>query len=110
LEQVFHFFVGIDWGSEKHRICLMDSDGKVVGERWTQHSSAGLAELIAWLRESLGSPPATVAMAIEVPRGLAAKQAILALTALNPGGLEAEPPFPPKGVVSAVSLKFDATA
>lgn len=69
MEQVFHFFGGIDWGSEKHRICLMDCDGKVVGERWTQHSSAGLTELIAWLRESLGSPPATVAMAIEVPRG-----------------------------------------
>lgn len=67
--QVFHFFGGIDWGSEKHRICLTDGDGKVVAERWTQHSSAGLAELIAWLRESLGFPPATVAMAIEVPRG-----------------------------------------
>jgi hypothetical protein len=69
LKQAFHFFGGIDWGSEKHRVCLMDSDGKVVGERWTQHSSAGLTELIAWLRCSLGSPPATVAIAIEVPRG-----------------------------------------
>jgi transposase len=69
LEQVFHFFAGIDWGSEQHRICVLDCEGKVVGERWTQHSSAGITELIAWLRENLGSPPSAVAMAIEVPRG-----------------------------------------
>jgi hypothetical protein len=69
LEPNFLFFGGIDWGTEQHRICIMDRDGKVVGERWTPHSSAGLTELITWLREILGTPPASVAVAIEVPRG-----------------------------------------
>jgi 2-keto-3-deoxy-galactonokinase len=46
LEPIFHFFSGIDWGTEQHRICIMDRDGTVIGERWTQHSGAGITELI----------------------------------------------------------------
>ena len=27
----FGFFAGIDWGSETHYVCVVDSDGKTVG-------------------------------------------------------------------------------
>ncbi len=63
------FFSGIDWGSERHRICVMDQDGTVIGERWTQHEGAALAELITWLLNTIGGEPAALAIAIELPRG-----------------------------------------
>src|SRR5213594_4348943 len=34
------------WGTEQHRVCLLDREGQVVGERWTQHSGASITELI----------------------------------------------------------------
>jgi transposase len=69
LKQLFRFFVGIDWGTQRHRICLMDASGQVVDERWTDQSAAGLAELATWLCEKSGTNPADIAVAIEVPRG-----------------------------------------
>jgi len=33
LQNDFQHFVGIDWGSEKHRVCLMDRAGRVVEQR-----------------------------------------------------------------------------
>ncbi len=36
------WFAGVDWGSEKHQVCLLDSAGAVVGERAFRHDGAGL--------------------------------------------------------------------
>ena len=44
-------FVGIDWASEKHQVCLLDAAGTVLGERLFAHSGRGLAELCDWLIE-----------------------------------------------------------
>ena len=66
---LFGHYVGIDWGTQKHRACLMSHDGKVVDERWIEHGGQGLAELVAWLRKTTSSAPSEVAVAIEVPRG-----------------------------------------
>jgi hypothetical protein len=63
LEQTFDLFCGIDWGSEQHRVCLMDRDGHVVGERWTQHSGAGLTEL------ENTAKPCSVSVSTMAPRG-----------------------------------------
>jgi transposase len=65
----FQYYVGIDWGTQKHRVCLMSHDGKVVEERWIEHGGEGLAELVAWLGKTAPSAPVEVAVAIEVPRG-----------------------------------------
>ena len=27
------FFVGVDWASETHQVCLVAADGKIIGER-----------------------------------------------------------------------------
>jgi transposase len=69
LEPGFNFFAGIDWGTERHRVCVMDRDGIVVGERWTQHNGASIAELITWLVETTGPAADALAIAIELPRG-----------------------------------------
>lgn len=63
-------FVGIDWGSEKHRVCVIDADGAVICERWVEHSGSSLAELVDWLRQHTPpGEPARLAAAIEIPRG-----------------------------------------
>ena len=62
------WFAGVDWGSEKHQVCLLDARGATVGEREFPHSGEGLAELGDWLL-SMASAASTVAVAIEVPHG-----------------------------------------
>ena len=62
------WFAGVDWGSERHQVCLLDGAGAVVGERAFAHGGAGLAALCDWL-VSLAGDPGSVAVAIEVPHG-----------------------------------------
>jgi hypothetical protein len=31
-EETIVWFVGVDWGSEKHQACLLDTHGTIVGE------------------------------------------------------------------------------
>ena len=62
------WFAGVDWGSEKHQVCLLDAAGAVVGERAFAHGGAGLVAMCDWL-VSLSGHPGAVAVAIEVPHG-----------------------------------------
>src|SRR5256885_13598180 len=66
-EKTVSSFAGVDWGSERHQVCLLDARGTTVGEREFPHSGEGLAELGDWLL-SMGAA-STVAVAIEVPHG-----------------------------------------
>jgi transposase len=63
------WFVGIDWASEVHQVCLVDAAGKITGERRFPHGGVGLAELCVWLLAITGAEPAAIAVAIEVPHG-----------------------------------------
>jgi len=63
------WFVGIDWASEQHRVCVIDADGKGVAERDVSHDGSGLSELCGWLVERTGAAPREIAVAIEMPRG-----------------------------------------
>ena len=69
MDSVFQFFAGIDWGSDKHRVCLISRDGQIMAERWIEHSGDSLAELAAWLRQHTSDSPSLLAAAIEIPRG-----------------------------------------
>src|SRR5215211_6386745 len=62
------WFAGVDWGSEKHQVCMRDVAGTVVGERAFAHNGAGLVAMCDWL-VSVAGRPSTVAVAIEVPHG-----------------------------------------
>jgi len=44
-DETIHWFAGVDCGSAKHQVCLLDEAGNVVGEREFAHSGAGLAAL-----------------------------------------------------------------
>ena len=62
------WFAGVDWGTERHQVCLLDEAGTVVGERAFRHDGAGLVALCDWL-VSVASNADAVAVAIEVPHG-----------------------------------------
>ena len=62
------WFVGVDWGSEKHQACLLDAGGSIVGEREFSHSGTGLAELGNWVVSIAGAANG-VLVAVEVPHG-----------------------------------------
>ena len=67
-EEAYAWFVGVDWGSERHQACILDQHGTIVRERNFPHSGAGLAELGDWLLSITGTAN-SVAVAIEVPHG-----------------------------------------
>jgi transposase len=64
-----HWFVGIDWATQSHCVCLLDADGQRVGEREFAHGGAGLAQLRDWLLEKTAATPGQIAVAIETPHG-----------------------------------------
>lgn len=65
----FAFFVGIDWGSQAHQVCVLNARGEILGERQVLHNAAALEEWFAWLEKLAGGDRQAMAMAIEVPRG-----------------------------------------
>jgi transposase len=67
-EENFVWFAGVDWGSERHQACLVDAQGRIVGEREFAHDGKGLADLCDWLLSICGAAE-TVAVGIEVPHG-----------------------------------------
>ena len=65
----YEWFVGIDWGSQQHQVCVLDGARRRVGERAIDHDGASLARLADWLWSVSTGRPQRVAVAIEVPRG-----------------------------------------
>jgi transposase len=90
-EQPYAWYVGIDWASESHQVCVLDGAGTRAGERAFEHSGPGLAALADWLLEVTGAGPAHLAVAIEVPRGAVVETLVergFAVFALNPKQLD----------------------
>jgi transposase len=86
---MFDWYVGIDWASEVHQVCLVDDRGVVRGERAVRHSGEELAALAAWLIE--GAAPERIAVGIELPHGPVVESLMergFAVHALNPKQLD----------------------
>jgi transposase len=66
---LYDWFVGIDWGSQQHQVCVLDCDRRLVGERVVDHDGVSLAQLADWLWTLSAGQPQRVAVGIEVPRG-----------------------------------------
>jgi transposase len=85
------WLAGVDWASEKHKVCLLDANGQVVGERDVDHTGAGLSELCGWLLEKTGTAPGQIAVAIEMPHGPVVEALLergFAVYAINPKQLD----------------------
>lgn len=64
-----HWFVGIDWATQSHRVCLLDGEGRRVGERDFAHDGSGLTQMRDWLFEQTKGASGQIAVAIETPHG-----------------------------------------
>jgi transposase len=63
------WFVGIDWATESHAVCIVDRDGRICDQREVAHTAAALHGLVNALVLRADGNPAQVAIGIEVPRG-----------------------------------------
>jgi transposase len=64
----YELYVGVDWGSAVHVVCVLGPDGTRLEERRVPHTGDGLAQLRTALQARV-SDPARIAVAIEVPHG-----------------------------------------
>lgn len=91
VESEYQFFVGVDWGSETHVICVLDRDRQRVMERAVPHTGLGLTALADALTALVPAEPSRIAVAIEVPRGAVVDTLLdrgLHVFALNPKQLD----------------------
>jgi transposase len=87
----FAFFVGIDWGSQAHQVCVLDARGEILGERRVLHTAAALEESLRWFEKLTGGALNGMAMAIEVPHGPLVETLLergLTVFSLNPKQLD----------------------
>src|SRR6266508_2392667 len=87
----YEWFVGIDWGSEQHALCLLDATGRIRGTRLVAHAAAAVHEAVHWVRAQTGAAPAAIAVGIETPRGALVDTLIeqgFPVSALNPKQLD----------------------
>src|SRR5882762_11564727 len=64
----YEVYVGIDWATRSHQVCITDAGGQRLGESTVAHSGTGLDEFVAELTRH-GPDPTRIAVALEVPRG-----------------------------------------
>lgn len=65
----FEFYVGVDWATAEHAVCVLDAGGAIVAERMVKHGGAELTEFVSWLLALARGNAASIAVAIEVPHG-----------------------------------------
>jgi transposase len=87
----FTWFLGVDWGSEEHALCLLDARGAIVGTRRVAHTAAAVHEAVQWVRAQTGAAPTAIGVGIETPRGVLVDTLIehgFAVLAVNPKQLD----------------------
>jgi transposase len=65
---LMRMFVGLDWASAEHAVCVLDERGGVRAQITAEHSATGLTALVTQLRRF--GEPTTLPIAIERPTGL----------------------------------------
>ena len=69
MAEEIEWFVGIDWASQSHQVCLIDAHGECLGERAIAHGGPGIEELCDWLIARTGGTPEVIGVAIEMTQG-----------------------------------------
>ena len=85
------WFVGFDWVSQKHQVCVTDAAGEVLGERAFEHGGAGLSAMADWLLSFAAGAAGDVGVAIETPRGPVVESLMehgIAVHSINPKQLD----------------------
>lgn len=85
------WFVGIDWASKAHEVCILDRAGHVCERRQVDHTAAGLHAFVDALQARAQGDLSRVALAIETPRGAVVELLVErggAVYAINPKQLD----------------------
>ena len=83
-------WVGVDWGSGAHAVCVIDAKGMVLDRFEVSHDRAGLAVLVTRLQKH--GAPHVIPIAIERPSGLlvdALVEAGFVVTPIHPNAVKA---------------------
>jgi transposase len=91
VENEFDVYVGVDWGTEFHRGCVLDGQGEVLRECRIDHSGQAITEFLRVLNEMASGKLGGIAVAIEVPRGPVVEALLeggLAVFSINPKQLD----------------------
>jgi transposase len=87
------FFVGLDWASQRHAVCVIDETARVHWQASVEHSAAGLGELLRQLARF--GAPASLPVALERPSGLLVDTLVDAghpVVPIHPNALKASRP------------------
>lgn len=87
------FFVGIDWASQAHAICIIDSTGRIRWQGSVPHTAEGLTELVCRLRRYRRR--GRLRVALERPSGLLVDTLVdagLEVVPIHPNALKASRP------------------
>lgn len=68
-EPVPKLWVGVDWATQAHQVCMLDAGGGVRGERAIPATGQGLFDLVKHLRQMEPGDPSGILVAIEVNHG-----------------------------------------
>jgi hypothetical protein len=69
VEGEFDIFVGVDWGTEFHRACVLNARGEILRGCRIDHNGEAMTEFLRSLQQLTNGGPSRIAVAIEVPRG-----------------------------------------
>lgn len=88
----YQFFLGVDWGSQTHELCLIAAGGQAKPQRRRiRHEPQCLAQMLEWIDQHIGGKWAALAVAIERPHGLLVQVLLArraAVFAINPKQLD----------------------
>jgi transposase len=87
LSEQYRYFVGIDWATESHEVCVLNTEQRVVDRKAVEHSGSGIAQFVEYLEKLSEGDPEQVAIGIEIPRGALVETLVerrFAVYSLNP--------------------------
>jgi len=87
------FFVGIDWASQAHAVCVIDETARIHWQGSVPHTAEGLTELLGRLRRL--RPRGALRVALERPSGLLVDTLVdagLEVVPIHPNALKASRP------------------
>jgi len=86
----FTLYIGIDWATQTHQVCVMDAYGAILREFVVDHTGESVREFLRSL-EAASVEPSKIAVGIEVPRGPIVEALLergYAVFAINPKQLD----------------------
>ncbi len=69
MTESYRLFVGIDWGTEQHEVCVTNAAGTLIAKRTVAHTGEAIAELVGSIVHLAEDETGAVAVALEAPRG-----------------------------------------